>query len=92
VGPAGQRPGSRRRAGGRRRYHAIRQARAWARRARVLDLLGTHGLRHGAQAAIARILHVSQATVSRDVAALIGHPPPQSAVRVRLRGPGRGGQ
>jgi hypothetical protein len=63
------------RAGGRRRYNATRQARAELRRAEVVRLLGTLGLRHGTQAVIARRLGVSEATISRDVTAVFGYRP-----------------
>jgi hypothetical protein len=58
------------RAGGRRRYHFTRRARAEVRRGQVAELLDRLGYRYGAQALIARRLGVSQATVSRDVRAL----------------------
>ena len=63
------------RAGGRRRHNGTRQARAQLRRAEVARLLGTLGLRHGAQAVIACRLGVSEATISRDVTAMFGYRP-----------------
>lgn len=62
-----------RRAGGRRKYNALRQMDAQLRRAEVARLLIDEGfhLRHrGAQARVARRLHVSEATISRDVRAI----------------------
>ena len=58
------------RAGGRRRYNAVRAHRASLRRLRVLELLGTFGAGHGAGIRIARVLGVSPATISRDLARL----------------------
>ena len=55
-----------RRAGGRRRYNAERQAQAAARQARVLDLLEHYGMRRGVFARIARQLGVHRSTVLRD--------------------------
>jgi len=60
-----------RRAGGRRRYNALRTLQAQLRRREVLVLLGEWGLGFGTQARIARELRVSAATVSRDVARLL---------------------
>jgi hypothetical protein len=59
-----------RRAGGRRRYNAVRRFNAALRRVKVGEMLLRHGTRHGVQAMIARALGVSEATVSRDRAAL----------------------
>lgn len=58
-----------RRASGRRRYHAKRRIDRFFRRLKVLDRLRDEGLRFGAQARWARELGVSEATISRDVAA-----------------------
>jgi predicted DNA-binding transcriptional regulator YafY len=60
-----------RRAAGRARYHAMRRAQRVLRRRKVLRLLRRYGCCHGVQARIARELGVSEATVSRDVAALL---------------------
>jgi DNA invertase Pin-like site-specific DNA recombinase len=60
-----------RRAGGRRRYHALRRDLATVRRHRVGQLLRAHGRERGAQARIARELNVSEATISRDIAWLL---------------------
>jgi hypothetical protein len=60
-----------RRAAGRRRYHAVRRVRRELRRKQVLELLVRHGHGHGVQARIARELGVSQATICRDVRALL---------------------
>lgn len=56
-----------RRAGGRRHYNLVRQGRARLRRARLGELFAKHGLPRGFQAKVARVLHVSEATVSRDL-------------------------
>lgn len=56
------------RAGGRRRYNALRRLHMVFRRAQVARLLHSE---RGHQAAIARRLGVSQATISRDVKALL---------------------
>ena len=60
-----------RRAAGRRRYHAIRRLQRDLRRQEVLERLVRYGLGHGVQARIGRELGVSEATVSRDVKALL---------------------
>lgn len=61
-----------RRAGGRNRYNARRRTVAVLRRILVAELVKQHGgLSRGNQAAIARELEISEATVSRDVAALL---------------------
>src|SRR5262249_35873781 len=58
--------------GGRRRYNAGRRDRALLRRLEVRRLaLELHWPEHGVQARIAERLGVSQATVSRDVAAVV---------------------
>jgi hypothetical protein len=54
------------RAGGRRRYHALRRDRATVRRGRLAQLLRVYGWTRGIQARIARELGCSQATISRD--------------------------
>src|SRR4051794_1832548 len=62
----------RRRAGGRNRYNARRRLAAMVRRIevqRIIQRLG--GLDRGNRAAIARELEISEATVSRDVHALL---------------------
>jgi len=59
-----------RRAGGRRHYNAIRQFQAEWRRSQVAKLLLEQGDKYGVQADLARKLGVSEATVSRDIAAL----------------------
>jgi predicted transcriptional regulator len=58
-----------RRAGGRRRYNAQRQRAMLVRRLKVLALALELGHGRGVQAEIARLLGVSQATISRDLAA-----------------------
>jgi hypothetical protein len=60
-----------RRAAGRTRYNKVRQLRAALRRREVLKLLGEIGWTYGSQAAIARRLRVSAATISRDMAVLL---------------------
>jgi hypothetical protein len=60
-----------RRAAGRYQYNAIRQLRAALRRREVLKLLGEFGWTYGSQAQIARVLHCSEATISRDLAKLL---------------------
>jgi hypothetical protein len=59
-----------RRAGGRRAYNALRRIDVEIRRMKVLKLLRRYGFRHGIQARIAHELGVSEATISRDIAAL----------------------
>lgn len=59
-----------RRAGGRRAYNALRRIDVEIRRIDVMRLLRSYGFRHGVQARIARELAVSEATISRDIAAL----------------------
>ena len=55
-----------RRAGGRRKYQAMRRLSALLRRGQISELLKETGFRHGAQAEIARALGVSESTISRD--------------------------
>ena len=55
-----------RRAAGRRHYNSWRQALAFERRMKIIEILDRVGLRPGAQALCARALHVSAATVCRD--------------------------
>lgn len=61
------------RAGGRRRYNAARQAQARARRAAILELIGTPVVLgfHGWQAQLAKRFGVSRATICRDLTALL---------------------
>jgi hypothetical protein len=59
------------RAAGRYKYNALRQLRAAVRRRDVLTLLGEVGWTYGSQAAIARQLGVSEATISRDLAVIL---------------------
>jgi hypothetical protein len=60
-----------RRAAGRRRYHAQRRFERDCRRALVARMLRSRGrLERGDQARLAQELGVSEATVSRDVAAI----------------------
>ena len=66
------------RAGGRRRFNAWRKDMAVIRRAEVARLLATHGRVPGIQTLIARQLGVSEATISRDVAAIFEAAPPCS--------------
>ena len=56
-----------RRAGGRRHYNAVRQFNAVRRRAQLLDVLERCDW---SQARAARLLGVSPATISRDLAAI----------------------
>lgn len=61
-----------RRAGGRNRYNAFRRTVAVVRRIEVAKLIKVHGgLSRGNQAVIARELEISEATISRDVKALL---------------------
>jgi hypothetical protein len=62
-----------RRASGRRCYHAQRRIQRFFRRLRVLELWRDEGMSYGAQARWARELGVSEATISRDVAAWVRH-------------------
>jgi len=59
------------RAGGRRRYNALRRDQKLIRRREVEHLLMTWGWNYGTQSRIARHLGVSPATVSRDVKAIL---------------------
>ena len=59
------------RAGGRRAYNALRRDQKLIRRHEVEALLHRWGWSFGTQARIARELGVSDATVSRDVAAIL---------------------
>ena len=58
------------RAGGRRKYNALRRDRAEFRRIEVADRLVTYGWTYGVQARIAEELGVSDATISRDLKAI----------------------
>ena len=65
-----------RRAAGRARWNAVRRLLAWVRRCEVVRLWGELGpyyspLQRGLQARIARMLGVSEATISRDVRAIL---------------------
>jgi hypothetical protein len=60
-----------RRAAGRARYHALRRFQRQLRRQQVIELLGRYGYDRGVQARISRELGVSEASISRDVAALL---------------------
>jgi hypothetical protein len=60
-----------RRAVGRYKYNKVRQVRAAVRRREVLTLLGELGWTYGSQAAMARQLGVSEATISRDLAKIL---------------------
>jgi hypothetical protein len=57
----------RRRAAGRRHYHAMMRLRQLERRLKVSKLLIQFPPVHGRQAHIARLLGVSEPTISRDV-------------------------
>jgi hypothetical protein len=70
-GMSAQVPAVYRRAGGRRRYNALRRDLAAFRRLQVADLLNEWGLVRGVQRRIAETLGVSEATISRDVAHLL---------------------
>jgi hypothetical protein len=59
------------RAAGRYKYNKVRQVQAALRRREVLKLLGEIGWTYGSQAAIARQLGCSEATISRDLAVLL---------------------
>lgn len=69
-----------RRAGGRRRYNALRQQKAHYRRTILRELLFAKGklFEPGIQARLARDLGVSRSTICRDMKALLceGHPCP----------------
>jgi hypothetical protein len=58
-----------RRASGRRRYNAVRRLRARVRRRKIIRMVSGSGagLQRGDQARLARRLHVSEATISRDL-------------------------
>lgn len=69
-----------RRAGGRRHYNSVRRVRAQLRRLRIARWLGDPEnwpllLRRGWQKELARRLGVSQATVSRDLRAVLATAP-----------------
>jgi hypothetical protein len=59
-----------RRAGGRRRYQALRRHEALLRRAEIIEHLNVLGFQRGTQAKIARLTGWSEATISRDFAAI----------------------
>ena len=61
-----------RRAGGRRRYNAERQAEAIARRLKILELVGASWILspRGLQAQLARYFGVNRSTICRDMEAL----------------------
>jgi hypothetical protein len=74
-----------RRAGGRRRYNALRKLNRDCRRAQVYELLRRFGDVHGTQARIVKELGSTKASISRDVRAVrawaapcgtCGHRPP----------------
>src|SRR5262249_18500878 len=76
-----------RRAAGRRHYHAMRRLWRDLRRRKVVKLLARHGLGHGVRARVARELGVSEATVSRDVRAILtSHAPCPCCGRLAPRG------
>jgi hypothetical protein len=58
------------RAGGRRRYNAVRSLLKTLRRQQVLELLEAWGFGYGVQARIAATLNVHPSVVSRDIQAL----------------------
>lgn len=60
-----------RRASGRRHYNTMRKFQAAWRQNQVINLLSKWGFDHGVQARIARELNVSEATISRDIAAML---------------------
>jgi hypothetical protein len=60
-----------RRAAGRAKYHALRRVQRAVRRKKVLRRLRRYKAVPGVQARIARELGVSEATISRDVKALL---------------------
>lgn len=60
-----------RRASGRRHYNAMRKFQATYRRIQVTNLLSKWGFEYGVQARIAQELNVSEATISRDIAAML---------------------
>jgi hypothetical protein len=60
-----------RRAGGRRHYNSWRRFMKVSRRRDVMLLLVKYGYQQGVQARIARLLGVSEATISRDVRAAL---------------------
>ena len=63
-----------RRAGGRNRYNANRRIRAAIRRIHVAESLRYSSVHdRGTQAALARELKVSEATISRDIKAIFGN-------------------
>lgn len=61
------------RAGGRRRYNADRQGKAWQRRVELFERFGAMALAHktGAQLVAAEYFGVSRATICRDVRATL---------------------
>src|SRR2546428_13791699 len=62
----------RRRSGGRNRYNSQRRVLAVVRRMRILELLKRYSVMdRGTQARFARELRVSEATISRDLKALL---------------------
>jgi hypothetical protein len=59
-----------RRAGGRRRYNAMRKRRKQQRRAEIIWMLAGKEKFWGVQAALAEVLGVSRATICRDFKAI----------------------
>jgi arginine repressor len=55
-----------RRAGGRRKYQALRRHEALLRRGEIIEQLKVLGFQRGTQATIARLTGWSEATISRD--------------------------
>lgn len=55
-----------RRAGGRRKYQALRRHEALLRRGEIIEQLKVLGFQRGTQAKIARLTGWSEATISRD--------------------------
>lgn len=55
-----------RRAGGRRKYQALRRHEALLRRGEIIEQLKVLGFQRGTQAKIARMTGWSEATISRD--------------------------
>ena len=56
-----------RRAGGRRKYQALRRHEALLRRGEIIEQLKVLGFQRGTQAKIARLTGWSQATICRDL-------------------------
>ena len=72
------------RAGGRKRFNAIRLRKARKRRARVAAFIQAHGCPWGVQARLARLLGVNRSTICRDLDALEPKDFPREVLRAMI--------